>query len=301
VDGKPVDHIRTYRKGVFLEQLSRYAPAIWTKVMNGVILGLRNKLYKLKPEWRFDPAPSVNQARPIISDTLIRHLSEGGITSVMPIREVVDEKTVELTDGTCVEVDSIIWCTGYTVDYSILGKSAPTANRGAGIKSGNGRPIPRLYQNILSLEHPESLAFMGNLSFMNPAFLMFDLATMALAQIWKGRSKLPSKEEMNRAVDEQHQWIASLATNGQVTPGLVKAADWLNWVEDAAGLGVKENLGYGVQGWTLWLTDRKFCNMLMDGLLLPFQYRLFEGKRKTWDGARDAIIKVNRELAERDW
>lgn len=299
MDGKPVDHIRTYRKAIFLEQLSRYAPGLWTKLMNSVIQGLRDKLYDLKPEWGFDPAPSVNQARPIISDNLVEHLSNGNITSVVPIRQIVDETTVELTDGTRIEVDSIVWCTGYTVDYSILGKNDPTLHQFDKIKGANGRRIPRLYQNILSLEHPQSLAFMGNLSFMNPAFLMFDLATMAIAQVWKGRSHLPSKAEMNRAVDEQHEWIATLATQGQVTPGLVKAADWLDWVEETAGLGMKENLGYGIQGWYLWFTDRGFCNMLMDGLLLPLHYRLFSGKRKRWEGAREAIIKVHTELAAR--
>lgn len=40
-----------------------------------------------------------------------------------PIKQIMDKKTVELVDGTRVEVDSI--CTGYTVDYSILGKSDP--------------------------------------------------------------------------------------------------------------------------------------------------------------------------------
>jgi dimethylaniline monooxygenase (N-oxide forming) len=34
----------------------------------------------------------------------------------------------------------------------------------------------------------------------------------------------------------------------------------------------------------------------MDGLLLPFHYRLFEGKRKRWDGAEEAILKVSEEL-----
>ncbi|KAJ5345342.1 hypothetical protein N7452_003346 [Penicillium brevicompactum] len=296
VDNKPVDHIRTYRKGVFLEQLSRYAPGIWTKLMNKVILGLRDRLYDLKPEWGFDPAPSVNQARPIISDYLVDLLTREQITSKTPIQQIVDAKRVEFTDGSTAEVDAIIWCTGYTVDYSILGKSDPTVYHDSKLRSANGRKIPRLYQNLLSLEHPDSLAFMGNLSFMNPAFLMFDLASMALGQVWSGRSPLPPREEMIEAVDKQHQWLAELATKGAVTPGLVKGADWLDWVEETAGLGMKENLGYGMQGWWFWLTNRPLCNVLMDGLLLPFHYRLFEGKRKQWDGAEEAILKVNEEL-----
>lgn len=273
------------------------------RTMDSFILGMRNRIYDLKPEWRLDPAPSFNQQRPIVSDNLIDNLSKGLITSLYPIKEVLNAMTVELTDGTKVEVDSIIWCTGYTVDYSILGKNNPTLyNTTESFQVANGRKAPRLYQNIISLEHPESLAFMGNLSFMNPAFLMFDLASMALAQVWKGASPLPSKAEMNRHVDEQHKWIASLANNGPVTPGLVKGIDWMEWVDEAAGLKMAENLGYGTKGWYFWLTDREFCNMVMDGLLLPFQYRLFEGgKRKRWEGARDAIIKVNKELRAKGW
>nr|QKG86294.1 MFS general substrate transporter [Aspergillus sp. FM242] len=222
-----------------------------------------------------------------------RQRQPGHITSVYPIEEVLDDTTVEFSDGTKVEVDAIIWCTGYTIDYSMLGKANPTIyHETGGIPVANGRKMPRLYQNVISLEHPESLAFMGNLSFMNPAFLMFDIASMALAQVWKGRSPLPSKEEMRRSVDEQHKWIASLANNGPVTPGLVSGVDWLEWVDQAAGLGLQANLGYGMKGWYFWLTDHELCNMVMDGLLLPFHYRLFDaGKRKPWKEARESIIK----------
>ncbi|RJE19620.1 Flavin-binding monooxygenase [Aspergillus sclerotialis] len=296
VDNKPVDHIRTYRKGVFLHQLSRYAPRLWMKLMNSFIIGLRNKLYDLRPEWGFDPAPSVNQARPVVSDDLVHHLSNGHIISKPSIQQIIDGERVEFTDGTIVEVDRIIWCTGYTVDYSIVGKSDPTIYSVSEIGPFTTRKVPQLYQNMLSLDHPESLAFMGNLSFMNPAFLMFDLATMALGQIWAGRSKLPSQDEMRQSVDQHRKWIAQLAAKGQVMPGLVKAADWMDWAEEAAGLGMKENLGYGLRGWWFWLTDRRLCNLLMDGLLLPFHYRLFEGKRPRWKDARETILKVHEEL-----
>lgn len=269
--------------------------------MNSVMLGLRDKLYDLKPEWRFDPAPHVNQARPIISDNLVDNLTKGSVISVSSIEEIINSNTVQFTDGEEVEIDSIVWCTGYTVDYSILGDSDPTLYD-SDLTSANGRRFPRLYQNLFSLKHPDSLAFMGNLSFMNPAFLMFDIASMAVAQTWLGRSKLPSMSEMNKSVDLHHQWLAELAKSGPVMPGLVKGADWLEWAEDAAGLGLKKNLGYGPMGWYFWLTDKEFCKMMMDGLLLPFHYRLFDdGKRKKWDGARDEIIRVNKDLTERKW
>lgn len=273
--------------------------------MNSFILKLRNETYDLMPEWGFDPAPQVNQSRPIVSDNLVENLASGSVKSCVDVKEVVNGRTVELIDGTQIDVDAIIYCTGYTVDYSIVGDANPSRILGETAHGGdvvvvNG--LPRLYQNILSLEHPESLAFMGNLSFMNPAFLMFDLATMALAQIWKGKTKLPPKEELNRAVNEHHEWIWRLKAKGPVVPGLVNAVQWMDWVEDATGLGLKQHLGYGLKGWYFWLTDRKFCNVLMDGLMTPIHYRVFPGsKRKYWDGAREAIMSMNQDLTSRKW
>jgi dimethylaniline monooxygenase (N-oxide forming) len=41
--------------------------------------------------------------------------------------------------------------------------------------------------------------------------------------------------------------------------------------------------------------------MLMDGIYSPHVYRLFDsnGKRKKWDGAREAIEKVNEDVKKR--
>lgn len=82
-------------------------------------------------------------------------------------------------------------------------------------------------------------------------------------------------------------------------PTVVRASDWMDWVNEVAGTNLGQNLGYGLAGWKFWLSDRKFCNMLMDGLLSPHAYRLFAGKRKAWDGARDAIIAMNKDIEAR--
>jgi dimethylaniline monooxygenase (N-oxide forming) len=273
--------------------------------MNSFILKLRNETYDLRPEWGFDPAPQVNQSRPIVSDDLVENLASGNVKSCVDVKGVVDDRLIELIDGTKLEVDAIIYCTGYRVDYSIVGDADPSRALGDAYQGKDvvvGENSPRLYQNIFSLEHPDSLAFMGNLSFMNPAFLMFDLATMALAQVWKGKTKLPPREELNRAVHEHHKWIRHLKAKGPVVPGLVNAVQWMDWVEEATGLGLKQYLGYGLKGWYFWLTDRKFCNVLMDGLMTPIHYRVFPGsKRKHWDGSRDAIMNMHEDLTSRKW
>lgn len=270
-------------------------------MLNKFAKRLQDKSFNLRPEWGFSPAPSLKHAIPVISDNLVDALESGAIRSVTGLREVTGAGEVELLDGTRLNIDCIIFCTGYRPNYSIVEGFDPTTKtttNWANAPGSNGKPLARLYRNIFSLEHPESLAFMGGVAFASPAFQLYDLASMAVAQVWKGTSTLPPKEAMEEAVNEHHAWICELAKNGPVIPGLVKAGDWMRWVNDAAGTGVNEYLGYGLNGWSFWLTNRRLCNMLMGGIYSPHIYRVFEGKRKKWDGATTEIERVNRAVKE---
>jgi dimethylaniline monooxygenase (N-oxide forming) len=62
---------------------------------------------------------------------------------------------------------------------------------------------------------------------------------------------------------------------------------------------VNEKLGYGLEGWKFWWSDRDFCNMLMTGVDSIHTARLFEGRtgsRRKWDGAKQAILEANNEV-----
>jgi len=85
--------------------------------------------------------------------------------------------------------------TGYATDYGIVAGFDPTAQTAAdwaAAPGSNGKPLRRLYRNIFSLQHPDSLNFMGAVAFATPAFQLYDLASMAVAQVWKGSSSLPT-------------------------------------------------------------------------------------------------------------
>ena len=116
---------------------------------------------------------------------------------------------------------------------------------------------------------------------------------MAISQVWRGTTPLPSPQAMEEATDAHHSWVISLAQRGSVYPGIVQPGPWMRWVNDAAGTGFSENLGYGIQGWGFWWREREFCRLCLDGIASPHVYRVFEGKRKRWEGAREAIEKVN--------
>lgn len=81
-----------------------------------------------------------------------------------------------------------------------------------------------------SLDYPDSLAVMGCVVFAAPAFQFYDLASMAVAQVWAGRSALPPAEEMARAVDESVTAVRALAAQrGALIPYAVDVPKCMAW------------------------------------------------------------------------
>ncbi|KAH7157356.1 flavin monooxygenase-like protein [Dactylonectria estremocensis] len=304
VNGIAFDHTMTARKAAIMGFLELNFPRFADFLFNTMLKKLQDKAFNIRSEWKLSPAPPVKHAVPIISDNLVDLLEAEQILSVVGIKRVSGPTEVELDDGTLLETDVIIWCTGYKTEFSLLDRSVDptrhTTPAWASAIGSRGKPLPRLYQNMISLDHPSSMAFMGCVAFATGAFPLYDLASMALAQVWKGKSSLPSLEEMNRSVDRQHEFICSIAKDGSAAPGWVRQAEWVSWANEAAGAGVNEHLGWGLEGWKFWFQDRAFYKLLMDGIYTPFIWRVFAGKRKSWDGARAEIERINVEAAERN-
>ncbi|EJD51714.1 FAD/NAD(P)-binding domain-containing protein [Auricularia subglabra TFB-10046 SS5] len=304
VKGRPMDHTLTARIVAFQGLMERYVPWLGERVVNAMLRKMQNNAFRIRPEWKLSPAPSIRHAVPIVSDTLISAFESGDVQSVAGVAQVTGPNEVELDDGSRPEVDCIIWCTGYRTDFSVLDHAVDptrhTTPRWTAARGSRGKPLPRLYQNVFSLDYPESLAFMGCVAFPTGAFPLYDIASMAVAQVWKGRSPLPPRGEMERAVDRQHGWLCDVAESGSAIPGWVRQYEWMAWAHRAAGTGVDEYLGWGWKGWKFWLTNRSFCSLLLGGIYTPYLFRVFEtGKRKAWEGARAEIEKVNRAVRDR--
>lgn len=303
LNNMPIDHALSLRLFSIQNFVMKHFPKFGERTFDRFVKSLQDKSFKLRPEWGFEPAQRI----PIVSDTLCDYLESGKIESVKGFKRVVGGNQVELEDGTRLDVDVLIWCTGYKADFSMLDPrfdptvremATPTAWSNAG--GLNGKSVFRMYHNVFSVEKPESLAFLGCVAFPIGGFHLFDWASMAIAQVWAGRSQLPSKAAMNAEVDERHAWLSELAASGSNTsPGTVKPWAWTRAMDDLGGTGVNEYLGYGLRGWWFWLTNMAFSNLMMAGILTPAIYRVFDGKRKKWDGARQAIEKINAEAAER--
>ena len=87
-------------------------------------------------------------------------------------------------------MDSIIWRTESQADFGYLERCSDPTSGGTSmweeLPGSRSRSLPRLYQNIFSLQHADSQAVISYVTLPAPAFLAHDLASMALAQVWEG-------------------------------------------------------------------------------------------------------------------
>lgn len=102
---------------------------------------------------------------------------------------------------------------------------------------------------------------------------------------------------MERNATKHFQWLIAELNKGFIShAGFSHELDHDLWLNDVAGTELYERTGWGWAGWKFWWTDRIMYKLIMDGPDTPFALRLFVTKRgrKSWPGARDALIKANR-------
>lgn len=267
------------------------------QILHKAFLEMQDEAFDLRPEWGLANAPAMPHKIPIIGDEFYDLLVSRAVTLVPGVKRVL-QSHVELTDGKKLEVDVIIFAIGYNKSFSLLGPYDPSRHMPQAWKDARGsmgRPLARLYQGIFSLDFPDSLAYSETVGPTLSSSINADLASMALAQVWLGASKLPSASEMAKSADAQNQMVISIAKEGEIfDPSIVNTTEWTIWADRAAGLGIQDRIGYGWKSWWLWLTDYRLYKTLLDGKFVPQVYRIFdEGKRKPWKGARESFFKAN--------
>jgi thioredoxin reductase len=122
-------------------------PIRWTQAIleatARVVVGRYERYGLPTPDHRF------LETHPIVNQTLLYHVGHGDITPVPDIARF-DGDAVELTDGRRLDVDLVVFATGYTITVPFLDPALLNWRDGA----------PRLYRNVL---HPErtDLAVIG--------------------------------------------------------------------------------------------------------------------------------------------
>ncbi|KAJ3962408.1 hypothetical protein N0V92_000885 [Colletotrichum tropicale] len=251
---------------------------------------------------------------PTFSNDLADNLRDGSVKAVTGVKEITGPKSVTLTDGTVLDdIDAIVVCSGYHYDFSLIkGAGNPTDPKKApdNYKRINAAKykdphdtLPRLYRGFISEQYPESLAVLGHFLIMGPPFVVYDLATMALSSLWSGQAPIPDQKEMARDIDAHYDMVVETLGRGPVPHmgARMFGSDTFIWLNKIAGTGVTDRLlCFSLDAWKLWWKDRKFYNLLTDGVNSPPLLRLFDtGRgRKTWPGAKEAIIANNEDVKQ---
>ncbi|RYP21173.1 hypothetical protein DL767_009319 [Monosporascus sp. MG133] len=256
--------------------------------------------------------PGPKHLMPVVSDDLADNFLNGSLESAPAIQEISDTKSIKFVDGTeARDIDVILFCTGLQSDLASFIPSAfdpyntslaPEVFGKLPSRYTDARRVARLYQGVLSLQCPHQLAFLGACLAKRPAFQLYDLITMALAQLWGGNYPMPSNAEMERDANASIFRLAKLIKDGDVKlTGVMGHIGFDQWLNEVAGTGLYEHLGNWTSSkcWKLWWSDRKLYNTLMSGILSTHVLRLFETQRgrKAWRGARKAIMEANENAA----
>ncbi|EXK24619.1 hypothetical protein FOMG_18667 [Fusarium oxysporum f. sp. melonis 26406] len=252
--------------------------------------------------------PGPKHMIPTVSDDLAGYFLSGRLRSAPGIAEINGPQSVKFVDGSeATDIDLILFCTGLSPDLaSFIPKEYDPYNVDLSPSSfaklqphyTADRRVARLYRGFMSIQCPHQLAFLGTTLAKRPAWQLYDLMTMALAQLWGDKYPMPSPAEINKDADAFIDNIVKLSKGGYVKfTGVIGHKEFDKWLNDVAGTGLYDHLGNWTNGrcWKLWWKDRELYNKLMTGILSAHVLRLFDtGRgRKPWAGARQAIMEAN--------
>lgn len=292
--GIPQDLGITWRRRQLGFVLQKHFPRVARLIADAAISYLgRRSFGKLDPAWRLEPFPSITLNLPGSWEYVMPLLKSGDVQSMHGMKRFTGPRSIEFADGTVLhDIDAVICATGYQADFSIapfVAMSMPEAYE------YEGEPICRMYMNMFPPRYADSCVLLCYSAFgKSNGFSFADVTAMAVSNIWRGVESLPTRAEMERHINAHHAWVASKwRLEHQLDTSMVKQWEFQGFLHRAAGTGM-DNLGWSWKGWRFWLKDRKMYNLMNNGVETAHMYRFFEtGKRKTWHGARDAILHMN--------
>jgi dimethylaniline monooxygenase (N-oxide forming) len=149
-----------------------------------------------------EPDHAVLHAHPTVSDDLLTRLGHGDI-QVRPNIDRFEGEKIFFVDGSSVEVDVVIYATGYKVSFPFLDEQVVRAEDNH----------VDLYRRVVDPEHP-GLFFLGLIQPLGAIMPLAEVQAAWIADLVTGEGALPSYPEMRRqirAYDEQlrRRYVAS--------------------------------------------------------------------------------------------
>lgn len=273
---------------------------------------------KIKEDWHMTGCPSLSLSNPNGQENWFPAVYEGRITPAHAFDAFIGPNQVRLADGSEIEVDAVIFCTGYSHQWDIIPElemdgacglplqtaKEITSKSGADGEDGDAaKPphLPRLFKLIFPPKHASSLAFLNYQAPQENAWCVSELSSMVIAQIWAAEStnngktpaatdptyrkpaSLPSVAEMETEVDGYHAWWRKLwEQDHSALQGFVPGHTFYRFLHEKAGTGLYDHLDHllTTRGFGLWWNDRELHTWLSKGPMNAHSWRLFETNPK---------------------
>lgn len=141
-----------------------------------------------------EPSRGIYQSHPTLSDTILSRIAHGEIAPKPGIR-ALEGSGVRFADGSSVDVDVIIWCTGYRVNLPFLDERLVPVN---------GNQVA-LYKRVFPIGVP-NLAFVGLVQQRGAMMPIAEEQSRLIADDLTGHYRLPHADAMTadiRAYDRE--------------------------------------------------------------------------------------------------
>lgn len=188
--GKPADH--------WVSPASSYLPPVIQQNLFKMLIWLTRgsqKKYKI-------PSPELNlsEHNPTVSNHFLPHCKKGLIT-IKPTIKKVQSQHVLFADGSCHEIDTIIYATGYQCRFPFFPE---------GFLSTQNNPLP-LYKKIYHPSH-FGLYFLGFIAPRGPVIPLVDQQMHWITKHIQSKLTLPSIQDMWKSIETHHQSTAKSTT-----------------------------------------------------------------------------------------
>lgn len=143
-----------------------------------------------------EPDHRLLEAHPTVSSELLPRIGHGDIAVKPNIERFAGGRTVRFADGSEEQVDLVVYCTGYKIEFPFLDERVFAA-------VDNRMP---LYRRVVSVENP-GLYFVGFIQPLGPIMPLAEAQAEWVADLLAGEAELPRAAEMREEIAEYERWL----------------------------------------------------------------------------------------------
>src|ERR1044072_102649 len=143
-----------------------------------------------------EPDHKLLEAHPTVSSELLPRIGHGDISVKPNIDRFAGGRTVRFVDGSEEEIDLVVYCPGYEIEFPFLDK---------GVFAAVDNRMP-LYKRAVSVENP-GLYFVGFVQPLGPVMPLAEAQAEWIADLLTDRVALPPAMEMRKEILEYERWL----------------------------------------------------------------------------------------------